>query len=318
MPTSSERAGVLPPTRYGGETRPHITALCGCGLSPCASPERAAWPIQQSYPPIVCRGVDAPPRESNGRWPRCRASTACILGLLAAGILVYASSRLTTHVTTSAACLRRDRPSSGPAYTYSDPRLPDERRAPRRSPRSWAALPCRPDLRMPNSASASGSQKGRRTSGPPATASLYQWNDGDRPLLGAPARWYRPLGRVLGAAVLLWTQRHLAPGRRRSPSSQCVLQPRRKAGSAAGRAATTGPRRHAVQLPQSACGVPVAATQPTSPALRVLPAGLGHRGQAFASELPAFVLAPTLSVLAAVVALSPETLTALLAAALLR
>ena len=120
-----------------------------------------------------------------------------VLGLLAAGILAYASLALTSMRTTSAVY---DETAHLPAgYTYLT--LRDFRMNPEHPPlaKELAALPLLLlDLRMPNASPpwALGQQWefGHRF--------LYEWNDGDRVLF-----WGRlpmvALGCVLGAAVLL-------------------------------------------------------------------------------------------------------------------
>jgi 4-amino-4-deoxy-L-arabinose transferase-like glycosyltransferase len=219
-----------------------------------------------------------------------------ILGVLAAGILVYASLAITSMRTTSAVY---DETAHLPAgYTYLT--LRDFRMNPEHPPlaKELAALPLLlMDLRMPNPSPpwALGQQWefGHRF--------LYQWNDGDRVLF-----WGRlpmvALGCVLGAAVLLWTQRHFGLRAGAIAFFLCVLSPDVLAH---GQIVTTD---LAVTLFVFLSVIAFQAVTHRITALRVLLAGLAT-GAAFASKFSAIVLVPTLSVLAVAGALSPGPMT---------
>jgi 4-amino-4-deoxy-L-arabinose transferase-like glycosyltransferase len=130
---------------------------------------------------------------------------------------------------------------------------------------------------------------------------LYQWNDADRVLF-----WGRlpmvALGCVLGAAVLLWTQRHFGLLAGGVAFFLCLLSPDVLAH---GQIVTTD---LAVALFVFLSVIAFQAVTHRITAMRVLLAGLAT-GAAFASKFSALVLVPTLSVLAVLVALSPEPLT---------
>ncbi|HEU0092458.1 MAG TPA: hypothetical protein VFS78_10120 [Vicinamibacteria bacterium] len=219
-----------------------------------------------------------------------------VLGLLAAGILAYAALAITSMRTTSAVY---DETAHLPAgYTYLT--LRDFRMNPEHPPltKELAALPLLLlDVRMPN-ASAPWSlgqqwEFGHRF--------LYEWNDGDRVLF-----WGRlpmvALGCVLGAAVLLWTERHFGLLAGAIAFFLCLLSPDVLAH---GQIVTTD---LAVALFVFLSVIAFQAVTHRITATRVLLAGLAT-GAALASKFSALVLVPTLSVLALVVALSPEPMT---------